>query len=502
MALTQQDRATKFVFIDPDQTNFNYFLNYCYFSKVFLFGVKSNGSIKMKAALRTYTAPRPVSGKLRLPILLRQVVPILAVIFFSVLFPAQAQDASERTVSFDAQNEPLSSIIERLSRTYGFGFTYNATDESFAAPVTFRAVNMPLKQALTELLQITGHNFHLIGNQVVIVPALRLQPTNEARVVAPDNDRKVRNAAVYEVPEQPKLADAIHLVDTVFVVQTVERTDTVIVRDTIWLEPEPSQRRPGRLPSIRQDIFRQEPDRDNGFWIGFGLSSFQYSMKYANEPETLELRQMVEQAEGIFFPNFSTTLKAGFTLQGWSIHTGIGISKFSQPFKHSFTISTGNYFRRDTLDAYFTVIQADTNWIFIMDSTWIPLDKQDFNTDILNRYTYIDLPVMVGFQRLIAPDLRVFINTGLNFAFPLSLTGKTISPYTLGTPENLSNFKITSPLTSFCFGAGVRYRMNALFDIVAGINTRMMLNRNLTDHPVRRRMNIASLNAGVIYNLP
>ncbi len=429
-------------------------------------------------------------------------VPALIFLFFSFICRVHAQETSERLVSFKAENEALSLVIERLSREYGFGFTYNAADESFAAVVSYSAVNLPLKKALTELLHLTGHDFYLIGNQVVIVPGVRLQPGNEPRVAPPEANHIIIPIADHTVPNPLRLTDTVILIDTVLVVKTIERTDTLILRDTVWLKPEEPPRRPGRIPSIREDIFRHEPDRDNGFWIGFGLSSFHYSMKYKTQPEALELKHMVEKAEGSFFPNLSSTIKAGFTRQGWSIQTGIGISKFSQPFKHSYTISYGNYYRQDTLDIYYTIILADTNWIYVLDSTWIPLEKQDFNTNVLNRYTYVDFPVLIGYQHQVASDMRVFVNTGVNFAFPIAISGKTISPETIGTPVNIDNFKLASPLVSFSFGAGIRYRMNALFDIAAGINTRMMLNSSLSDHPVRRIMNTTSLNAGIIYNLP
>ena len=59
-----------------------------------------------------------------------------------------------------------------------------------------------------------------------------------------------------------------------------------------------------------------------------------------------------------------------FNYARFSLTTGVSYTIFNNKLNYNYEISTGGFFRKDTLDRYYTLIEEDTTWYYVLDSTY------------------------------------------------------------------------------------------------------------------------------------
>jgi hypothetical protein len=422
-------------------------------------------------------------------------------LFFSLflLFPSlMAQENFNRTISFRASGEKLSSVLDRLSASENLNFSYNPAEKSFDAPVTYTATNKPLEAVLKEILALSGHDFRLIGGQIVIFSAIAESP-----VPRPSTAIETQ-VSTLQVPQTDtiRIEPVLPLRDTFYLRDTIIRVDTIIVRDTVIVEKEvPRTVKPERPSPLREDMFRFEPDRNNGW----SIMPFYEHMIAFNQIKAVdgnnELLRLTEEAESISWLNQSLGIDARFSRNSWHFTTGLKYSRFTNRFNYEYELFEGGFFRTDTIDIYYTIPQTDTIWYYVTDSTWVPLSSRVFFYNRLNRLGYLEIPLMFGYNLYTDVNIRFWLNAGINAGILTNKNGIAIQG-----PEEFAGIEFDdldfNPLVfSFSLATGIRYRVNDWADVSAEMVYRQHLNSILRNYQLEKRIGAVGLKIGLVYYL-
>jgi hypothetical protein len=422
-------------------------------------------------------------------------------LFFSgfLLFPSlRAQNGFERRISFQANNEKLSSILDRLSSEHNLSFSYNPGEKSFDTRLNYNTSNTPLQTVLKEILALSGHDFRLIGGQIVIysvnaeVPAVRPQPAAEPRpLTVPEPTTDTIQTEVL-VPVR----------DTIFLRDTIIRVDTLILRDTVIVEKEvPRAVRPERPSPLREDMFRFEPDRNNGWSIMPFYKHMVAFNRLRTDEGSDELLQLTEEAESMSWLNQSIGVDARLSRNSWHITSGLKYTRFTNRFNYEYELFEGGFFRTDTIDSYYTLPQTDTIWHYVTDSTWMPLISREFSYNRVNRLAYLEIPVFVGYNIFTDVNWRFWLNAGINIGILTGKNGVAIQDTGEYAGIDFEDIDFKPVVFSYAVAAGVRYRINEWVDVSAELIYRQHLSAIIRDYPLDKRIGAAGLKLGIVYYL-
>lgn len=426
---------------------------------------------------------------------------LLFCLFFSnlLLFSSlKAQHEFSRKVSFQAKGEKLTSVLERLSKTENLSFSYNPGEKSFDKPITYSTNNTALQTVLKEIFAISGHDFRLIGGQIVIYSVaaeLAVSNVHDSPVVRPLPDPE-------PLPDTVRAEVGVPVRDTLYLRDTIFQVDTLILRDTIVVEKEVTRStRPERPSPLREDMFRFEPDRNNGWSVmAFYKHMIPYNRLQSNGGED-ELLSLTREAETMSGTNYGIGIDARFSRNSWHITSGLKYIKFTNRFNYRYYRFEGGFFQTDTIDTYYTLIQADTTWHYVTDSTWVPLNSREFVFNRLNRLNYVELPFIIGYNVYTDINLRVWLGAGMNIGVLTGKNGVAIQGSGDYTGVEFDELDFKPLVLSYNLTAGARYRINEWVDIAAELSYRQHLSPILNNFPLNRRIGAAGLKLGVVYYL-
>lgn len=116
--------------------------------------------------------------RMRMPGKLLLVMRITTAIMFLTAFHVSANGISQ-TVSYTGKQVRLEQVFSVIEQQTGYGFFYKLPDLSSAKPVSVDLKNVPLRKALSKVLQNQSLNFTIEGNTIFITlkaPAITLPP--------------------------------------------------------------------------------------------------------------------------------------------------------------------------------------------------------------------------------------------------------------------------------------------------------------------------------------
>jgi hypothetical protein len=420
-------------------------------------------------------------------------------LFFSVLLlcePLSAQSDFNRRIDFQASGEKLTSVLGRLSANENLNFSFNPGDKSFDVIVNYKTTNTPLQTVLKEILILSGHDFRIIGGQIAIFS------TSENNT--PSRPAVVPQPVIIPVQEPDTAIEKIlvPIRDTILLRDTIIRVDTIFVHDTIIVEKEvPRSVKPERPTPLKENMFRFEADRNNG-WSIMPFYSHMVAfniLKSGNGDD--ELLRLTNLAESNWWFNQSLGAEVRVVQNKWHISSGLNYTRFTNRFNYNYTLTEGGFFRKDTTDIYYTIPQMDTIWHYVTDSTWVPVNSLEHTFNRLNRLGYIEIPLYIGYNIYSDGNFRVWVNAGINLGFLLHKNGAAIQSngeYS-GIEFNELDFK---PLVlSYAFAGGMRYRVNEWVDVDAGVFYRQHLQSVLRNSALEKRVGALGLKVGIVYYL-
>lgn len=124
----------------------------------------------------------------------------LLAVFFTVSYTSYAQSPLNKTVSVDADRQPLAAVLDNISMQGGFHFSYVKEFIHDDSLVTVHVSNVAVKQVLDILFQ-GNFQFREIGNQIIIQPGTSSKEkwyVVSGQIKDANTGLPVSNASVYE----------------------------------------------------------------------------------------------------------------------------------------------------------------------------------------------------------------------------------------------------------------------------------------------------------------
>ncbi len=437
-------------------------------------------------------------------LVLPHVIFIVALLFI-VTCKIYSQNGLSAKVSLSAENEKLSSVLTRLSAFPGVNFTYNASDPSFDQRVTYSATDRLVGEIIHDILTITRHEYRPVGNHLVIVPSEAHPFDPQPKTISFEHlsNSVPQKTDTAEPPEIIEIANLIQdfpppVRDTIRIVDVVIKTDTVMIRDTVFIE-RPAQVRRTRSGNLIRDVFRFEPDREDGWALSFSYAQLVAGYDYSASGNLDNALQKVKDAEAVSLRNFSMGAALQRNLGKFSLLAGVQFSGFINRFTYADITTNGGFFEIDTLDVFYTVTDGQQVFTYITDSAWVPLDRDALTYDRFNRIGLFEMQLGVGYTFYAMEDVSIYLHGGLSAGVPIWLAGSAIQNMDGYPAEEIDKDMFEKYTFGYQTGLGVRYTLRNWTDIYGELFYRRYLSTTTTNHPLSRRLHGGGVKIGLLY---
>ncbi|MFL9484170.1 TonB-dependent receptor [Chitinophagaceae bacterium LWZ2-11] len=91
--------------------------------------------------------------------------------FFIILMQVSARGFSQKTVTYSGKQTSLEQTFSAIEQQTGYSFFYNVQDIAKAKKIDVNVKNVPLEQALTQILKNDGYKFSIKGRTIVVSSA-------------------------------------------------------------------------------------------------------------------------------------------------------------------------------------------------------------------------------------------------------------------------------------------------------------------------------------------
>ncbi|GAP42244.1 hypothetical protein SDC9_26678 [bioreactor metagenome] len=418
-------------------------------------------------------------------------------IFLSVFFCLTPHVISAQTVRPDEPvtltvvDEPLSALMERLTRNTGVTFSYNPDQLNTSKTFTLNIVRKPLHEVLDILFNGSGFGYRHTGNQVVIY---NLNPEEKREPEVKQNMEE--QLPVRVVPTVVR--DTVYLTQREFRTDTLTLRDTLVRFDTVFIMRKSPDDRIGKGDIFTDlEALAKEQTREFRVYAGVSLSWLagrtDFAGSQAFEAKVADYRR--------FHSDKPLSGSAGVEVQvsyaRIAMATGVMFTSFGQNLDYNYQITSGGFFRKDTLDAYFTLSGADTSWFYVMDSTYIPLDLQKYGYNSLIRRNYTEIPLTFQYNFPVAQTL-IYFRAGLIAGINSGGKGLYILTDREGAGD-IAQLDVRAVVFSGLIGAGVMLPVHKKLIFQSGLLYRRQMQGVYKNFPVDTRYGALGINAGLLY---
>ncbi len=399
----------------------------------------------------------------------------------------KAQEAEQvKLETFFVADEPLRDVIEQLSQVSHLNFTYDASNPIMDKLVTYKAVNQLPLEILSDLLLDSHYAFKEMGNQVVI-----FRHVSENKMPPPEIQDKLESPNLLTenvVKNEPLIFTTLSTsFDTIFLRDTILRVDTLKIFDTVFIVKKGNTPQINKLSSFPVDYFEHSTFRKSGWGIGLSASTLVSDFTLVTTSEEWSWRNAV------------LDLQVTRNQQRWAFLFGIQFSQFAQKYNHQYEITSGGYYQRDTIDAYYTVVSTDTSWYYVTDSSWLPLNSQSYNTDRVNRVGYLSITAESEFIFWHRPAFNMVSKLSLIMSVPVYRSGVMINDENQPEGTSFGDLTFSSPVFGFTAGVGTRHRLGDKFDLIFDAYYLHYFNTVLSGNTSFKAISGVGLKAGIRY---
>lgn len=423
--------------------------------------------------------------------------------------PAIAQHSMlNRNITITAINQPLYEVLNKIGRQSGIKFSYNPDDIAARRLVTIRAGNEPLSKVLQQIINNPELAYREMGNQVIIFkPSATQAGQAESRNGGLANDSKpdppkqqsdpvVKPPKTDSVPQNRKeknvadiaRTDTIVRIDTIILRDTIHRFDTVIIEKQVPATPlanGSSKLKKKYSPYSLELSFTQL----------FGKATY-------TDPDNdhAELLKAINASESASLQNFNATMSLSYNLKKAGITAGISYSRYGELFDHEFLEQIGGYYRHDTVETYYTVTGADTNWYYITDSTWLNLDYKKYTYSGQNSARYLEFPLSLRYYPVKNDRFSWFLRGGITAGVLLGSKSMVIDP------EEFKNVRVDAEklnpvILSWTAGTGIEISLYENLAFTAEAAYRRQLTPLFRAYPLSKKYHLPGLKAGLCIKL-
>ena len=417
---------------------------------------------------------------------------------------AFTQNKQSNLIDFEASSERLSSVLQRLAKQEDINLTYNASDTAFSRTISFKNTAKTATQILTELLNQINFEYQQVGNDLVILKTNTSfeeiifennvdntkQPSQN--IPAKQREPSIRTDTIIKYVEVP-----VYTLDTVYIKDTVIREKEVIIRDTLILNTSGKGK---RKISISDNVFTNNSSDAPGWHMEYTLTNalLSYQTIAAND---IPISDSISSLEPVSFFNPGLGIGLSYKTNKLSWIFGINIQHNSHRFNYEKKVIYGGFFLQDTVDVFYTVIQTDTLWTYVTDSTWQPFNQSLTAYDQRNQILMLSMMGKVRFDYLQKRDFDLFVQAGGGIATPLLAHGKTILNQENFPVAEVSVDKLNTVLWNYQLGVGIRVKLDQGFGINASLNYFRQLSGLYKNYPTDRRLNGLLIDLSLSYKL-
>jgi hypothetical protein len=275
--------------------------------------------------------------------------------------------------------------------------------------------------------------------------------------------------------------------DTVFLKDTIYRVDTIRIIDTVFIKPEkPEKQEPAKIKELPVDFFQQESNREKGWagaiYVAPVLSDF----------------SMVENDVTFSLRSYALGIDAIKLLNRWNFSMGLRFSYYGQKLDQQYETTTGGNYQTDTIDIYYTIVDTDTSWYYVTDSTWIPLDSRQYNYDRSNAIGYLELNLSASYDFYYNSNIRLYGKIGAQVGGLVYKNGIAIPDenHLDGISFADLNFNASFALS---VSAGMKLRLVDQMDFMMEPYYLKYFNQYIKEHSYDNKLNAFGLKFGLIY---
>ena len=414
----------------------------------------------------------------------------LPLLFLILLIVAQPKSANAQTfnplISFSVESCTLDKALEKLFAEYELNVAFSKAEMSKIRIESYSCSYKSVEEVLTDLLKGTGYGFKKVGKQYVIRKNQLLVNEPEATVTAPAEP-------VVEVVKPKsdtivsKTNEVIRIIDTLQVIRTVMRYDTVVkmkvLHDTV-------------RTVVHEGLTIPWPKfRDNGWFVGVSVAASPTKFKYDKDFPEIENGLM----DVVPISGYSAGINGGYKHDRLSVGMSFAYRSVRYRFLLEKTDFFGDYYVNDTLDTYYVVHETDTAYHYLLDSTYIPLTTTNYAYRDINQLDYLNVGLFATFDVIKLEHFRGFFKAGVSADILVNYAGSlyaTESPY--HTPINKEQVE---PLRFSLFGGiGGAFKVANRIELVPEISYRVTggsLYR--ADFPFNMKLRMMDFRLGLTY---
>ena len=443
----------------------------------------------MKSSLQNITADTQKDRKL-----VALFLPLLFLLLFAVTLPKEAKAQSfNPLISFSVESCTLDKALEKLFAEYELNIAFSKAEMSKIRIEKYSCSYKSVEEVLTDLLKGTDYGFKKIG-KIYVIKKNQLLVNDPTATITPPAEQQTEVVEPSQGVVLNKTGDTIHIVDSLTIIRTVMRYDTVY--DTVV-----EVKHELRTDTVYEVKYKgwQIPwpkFKDNGWFI---TPSVTLAMAmFRHEHELLQL----DNGSVALTPSFvyAIGLDGGYKHKRLSVGLNLAYRSVRYRFLLEKTDYDGDYYVNDTLDTYYTVHPAgDTTFQYILDSTYVPLTTTNYAYRDVNQLDYLNVGVFVAFDFVRLEHFRAFVKAGASLDFLVGYAGSlnaNESPY----HAPIEKSQIEPRRLSYYGGLGVAFKIVNRVELVPEVHYRVT-NGSLyrADFPFDLKMHSVDFRLGLTY---
>jgi hypothetical protein len=443
----------------------------------------------MKSSLQNITADTQKDRKL-----VALFLPLLFLLLFAVTLPKEAKAQSfNPLISFSVESCTLDKALEKLFAEYELNIAFSKAEMSKIRIEKYSCSYKSVEEVLTDLLKGTDYGFKKIGKQYVIKKN-QLLVNDPAATITPPAEQQTEVVEPTQDVVLSRTGDTIHIVDSLTIIRTVMRYDTVY--DTVV-----EVKHELRTDTVYEVKYKgwQIPwpkFKDNGWFITPSVTLAMAMFRHEHELPQLDNGSVALTPSFVY----AVGLDGGYKHKRLSVGMNLAYRSVRYRFLLEKTDYDGDYYVNDTLDTYYTVHPAgDTTFQYILDSTYVPLTTTNYAYRDVNQLDYLNVGVFVAFDFVRLEHFRAFVKAGASLDFLVGYAGSlnaNESPY----HAPIEKSQIEPRRLSYYGGLGVAFKIVNRVELVPEVHYRVT-NGSLyrADFPFDLKMHSVDFRLGLTY---
>jgi len=427
----------------------------------------------------------------------KRLIQILYIFCTLTVVSVHAQTLTPVVIDFSAHDESLVSVISRLADKSQVNFSYNAADTVLNNKVTFSVKGKSIKQILTDILSQYDRTFKQIGNLIVIykpdmknkqrgyrtlsgIQKLLTPPTQKNTV-----KQLLSNKFSDTIFSTSIRVDTLFLVDTLILHDTLLRYDTTRLVDTVYLKNQKSKI--SKIGNFPVDYFQMTQNHDSAWSATVYYSPFLTNLSLAGEQKKISIR------------NFLFGASANKQTKKWEFSLALQVLNFANRFNYNNTQISGGFYLTDTIDAYYTVAKNDTNWYYVTDSTWQPLESYKNSIEKTNQIGYLEMNVAVAYSFFRNKQFSFYLKAGAGVSTLIYRKGMAFVGNKPLQGVDFKEIAFANPIWSSVLGSGMKYRLNSNLDLNAELLYVNYFNSILKNYQYKNKPKAFDFKVGLIF---